>query len=94
MFGSGQKFTSEQWFAVAELLFGDLVTVNGQEFYVRDKEKMFRFRCMHCNQNFESFTTPTICPHCKREPDERGVTLTHKSHSALTFPFDSRKETA
>lgn len=85
---SGMKMTSQQWLAMAGMLFGTEAKVpNVGDVYLRDRSKPLRFGCPNCQREFESRTTPEICPHCQQPPGPQGVTLTHKTHTAVTFPF-------
>jgi len=50
----------------------------------------FRYWCCNCRREFESVITPTKClAGCRCEASELSdaVILTHKTHSAPTFPF-------
>lgn len=87
LYGSGQSMSSDEWLALAGMLFGVLATVHGEEVYHRTESRPNRYGCMHCSRSFTSLMTPTLCPHCGQAPDERGILLTHRGHSGRTFAF-------
>lgn len=97
-FGSGSKMDSEEWQAWADFLFGTPVKPsNGSgdiPIYLRNKVKQpIHYGCMHCEATFISLITPTKCPLCGKEPDERGILLSHKGHVARTFAFSMETPT-
>ena len=93
----GMKVTSEEWLAVATLLFSNNPKqwLQGLEDPVTT-DPTFYFQCPRCKCTFGSMITPTLCPGCnvaaRDLADAEAVTLTHKTFTGKTFPFSIRSE--
>jgi rubrerythrin len=86
---AGQTVDSVNWMNAAKRLFGDPSgrDSDGEAVYYIQPGTALRFWCDQCEQSFDSVTTPQECPHCNKSPGDQGATVTHRGHSAKTFPF-------
>lgn len=86
------KIESDAWVAYGTMLFADRWDYKlWKEGKIPRPKPVFRYWCPACESAFEPFTTPTKCPSCGVKasslPEDQRVMLTHKTHTAATFPF-------
>ena len=91
-----QAIDSETWLQMGTMYFcNDPVR---WRFFLEGKGPLpecqsFSYWCSNCEISFDSAITPKTCPNgCKAEDIEDRVILTHKSHTAATFPFATNQK--